>query len=235
MGKRLCSEEASILEVLQNRYFELKSIEEELFDSYCELAAAVELGGKILICGNGGCAADAEHFVGELMKGFLLERKLCNTDISSFDMQSDEDYLIVSRLQKSIPAISLSSQTALMTAISNDISFDMVFAQQVYSYARNRNDVLIVLSTSGNSQNVVNAVRVSRIIGIRSISITGQDESKLSELSTCCIKIPSRETYKIQELVLPVYHAFCAMLEARFFSKKRTSNVIAYKSNLARG
>ena len=161
-------------------------------------------GGKLLACGNGGSAADADHIVGELMKGFLHQRPLDDNEKSCFNAVRDGS-VISDALQGGLPAISLCAHSALMTAFSND--------------SKNSPDTLIALSTSGNSDNVVKAVAAANAVGIKSVAITGQKESKLSEDSSVCIRLPETETYKIQELTLPVYHALCAMTEKRFFSK----------------
>lgn len=170
----------------------------------------------IMICGNGGSAADSEHIVGELMKGFLLRRPLSEAEKERFGA---ENGFIAEKLQKAIRAVSLTSQQGLISAFSNDVDASLVYAQQVYAYAVNKNDVLIALSTSGNSKNVVNAAKTANAAGIKSIAITGEKQSALSESCTVCVRLPSCETYKIQELTLPVYHALCAAAEAELFSE----------------
>lgn len=167
--------------------------------------------GKLLCCGNGGSAADCDHLVGELMKGFLKKRPLSENEKNSFCGSKAAD-----NIQKGLPAISLCAHSALMTAFSNDESPDFVFAQQVYSYAK-ENDILFAFSTSGNSANVVYAVEAAKAAGIKSVGITGKNESKLSALCDVCIRLPETETYKIQELTLPVYHCLAAMVEEEFF------------------
>lgn len=166
-------------------------------------------GGKVLICGNGGSAADSEHIVGELMKGFLLKRPVTDERIPEH---------LRGRLQGSLPAISLPSQSAILSAFINDVDPEMLYAQLVLGYA-NENDLVIGLSTSGNSKNVVNAVEVALAKGAKAIAMTGEKESKLSEISTVTIKVPSCETYKIQEYHLPVYHYLCAQTEAAFYEE----------------
>ena len=178
------------------------------------MCVCYENGGKIMICGNGGSAADSEHIAGELLKGFNLKRELSDEDKSKF-----EDKTVADNLQYGLPAISLVSQTGLMTAFMNDVSPENVFAQQVYAYASNENDVLIALSTSGNSKNVVNAVITARAKGIKTVSITGKSGGRLDSLCGVTIKTPSDRTFVIQEYTLPVYHALCAMTEAYFFDK----------------
>lgn len=194
---------------LFKRYPKLLSIEASINEALSLMIETYKSGGKILVCGNGGSAADSEHIVGELMKGFLLKRPVTDNRIPE-DLRQN--------LQGSLPAISLPSQSAIQSAFINDVKPDMVYAQLVYGYG-NKNDLLIGISTSGNSKNVVNAVRVANAIGVKTISMTGEKESKLSEISTVTIKAPSCETYKIQEYHLPIYHYLCAKTENTFFEE----------------
>lgn len=207
-----------ILDSLIERYPSLECVKNDIWNAYEFIEETYVNGGKLLVCGNGGSAADADHIVGELMKGFLLQRPLDECEKSCFNDVRD-GCVISDALQGGLPAISLCAQAALMTAYMNDVGADTVFAQQVYAYSKNSPDVLVALSTSGNSDNVVKAVAAANAVGIKSIAITGQKESKLSKDSTVCIRLPETETYKIQELTLPVYHTLCAMTEKRFFSK----------------
>lgn len=208
----------SILENLVSRYPVFEEIKNEIWQAYLLIEEAYLAGGKLLACGNGGSAADADHIVGELMKGFLIKRELGKNEKELFaDVRDGE--ILSKNIQGGLPAISLSAQSAIMTAYINDVGADCVFAQQVYAYSANSPDVLIALSTSGNSSNVVKAVAAANAIGISSIGITGAEESKLSEDCTVCIRLPETQTYKIQELTLPVYHALCAMVEKRFFQQ----------------
>jgi phosphoheptose isomerase len=181
------------------------------------LLDGVRRGGKILTCGNGVSAADAEHIVGELMKGFRLRRALSPEEREAFCAAGERGEYIAAHLQKGIPAISLNSQVALMTAIGNDTACDMIFAQQVYAYA-GENDVLIALTTSGNSRNVVLAALTAKAVGAKVIGITGSNPGALGALSDVCLAMPSPDTYRVQELTLPVYHALCATLEAALFT-----------------
>lgn len=195
-----------IFESLFVRYPVLEACRGDIMSAYGILNRCFKNDGKVLCCGNGGSAADADHIVGELMKGFLLKRKLSSDDG------------VLSHLQGALPAVSLNAHSALLSAFANDLEFDWVYAQQVYGYAR-KNDVLIALSTSGNSMSVVNAVLAANKARIDSISVTGAKKSKLSEISTVTVKLPETETFKIQELTLPVYHCLCAMLESDFFDE----------------
>ncbi len=164
--------------------------------------------GKVLVCGNGGSAADSEHIVGELMKGFLKKREVTDDRIPES---------LRKNMQGSLPAISLPSQCAVLSAFANDVDPDMMYAQLVYGYAE-KNDLVIGISTSGNSKNVVNAVEVAKCMGIKTLSLTGEKESRLSELSDITVKVPETQTYRVQELHLPVYHYLCAYVENFMFS-----------------
>lgn len=208
----------NILDELLARYPELTDLKADIQKAYELIVNSFESGGKLLACGNGGSAADADHIVGELMKGFLKKRPLPINEREKFRAAGDETG-IGAHLQIGLPAISLCAHAGLMTAFMNDCNAEDVFAQQVYGYARNSLDILIGLSTSGNSKNVVNAVIAARAVGIPSVAITGQKESRLSELCTVCIRLPSAETFKIQEYTLPVYHCLCAMVEEYFFAE----------------
>lgn len=203
-------------EELFRRYPCLEPNREKIRAAYEMLCECYEAGGKVLVCGNGGSAADSEHIVGELMKGFISQRSLTGTAAALFEGIEGGEYL-ASKLQGAIPAISLSSQSALISAYSNDVAPDMVYAQQVWGYAKKSPDVLIAISTSGNSSNIVNAVKTANAIGRKSIGITGEDASLMCDICTVCIRMPEKETFKVQELIVPVYHALCAMVEGTYF------------------
>ncbi len=207
----------SVLEIFNN-LFEKHPVLEPCMDDvkrlFLYLRNCYRLGGKLLVCGNGGSASDSQHIVGELMKGFMLPRRLSASDIGKFE--TDEGKEIARGLQGALPAVSLVGENALVTAFCNDCSPDLVFAQQIYGLM-NKDDVLLCLSTSGNSKNVVNASITAKAIGGTVISIVGENGGRLSELSDVSVKLPSESTPEIQELTLPVYHAVCAMLEAEFF------------------
>lgn len=164
-------------------------------------------GGTVLVCGNGGSAAGSEHIVGELMKGFMLKRKVPDERIPQNLREN---------LQGALPAISLVSQSAILSAYINDVEPDMMYAQLVYGYG-NENDLLICLSTSGNSKNILKAAEVAKCIGLKVLSMTGENESSLSKISDCTIRVSETETYKVQELHLPIYHYLCAEAERYFF------------------
>lgn len=194
---------------LFERYPALKACEGSIKKALELMIQTYEQGGKILICGNGGSAADSEHIVGELMKGFLLKRPVD-------DERIPEE--LRCRLQGSLPAISLPSQISVLSAFINDEDPEMLYAQLVYGYAR-ENDLVIGISTSGNSANIVNALRVAKALGSKTLALTGEKPSKLSELCDVTINAPSSETFKIQEYHLPIYHYLCAAVENKFFTK----------------
>ena len=167
-------------------------------------------GGTVLVCGNGGSCADSDHIVGELMKGFLSLRPMSEEQKSSMSDILDED--ILSKLQRGIPAISLPAQSAVISAYANDVDPELVYAQLVFGYGK-KQDMLIGLSTSGNSKNVVAAAKVARAMGIKTLALTGARDSRLSELCDVTVKAPEIETFKVQELHLPIYHYLCAYVE----------------------
>ena len=206
------------IQILTDRYPELAVCAEEIVKAYEIMLNCYRSGGKMLFCGNGGSAADSEHIVGELMKGFLLKRPPLQADRDAFAalFPEDADYF-AANLQRGIPAISLVSQSAVQTAFNNDVAADMVFAQQVYGYAA-KGDLVMGITTSGNSKNVVNAMKVAKAMGLATVGLTGAKESKLSALCDVTIRVPKTETYQVQELHLPVYHWLCAALEDEIFS-----------------
>lgn len=210
--------EEQVLRSLSERYPPLLQIDDQVRAAYELLKSSYEKRGKLLICGNGGSAADSEHIVGELMKGFLLKRRLGDKEREIFRELGEDYFAISAKLQKALPAISLAHQSALNTAYANDVSPDMVFGQQVYGYGEGGRDVLLAMSTSGCSVNVVNAVKVARAIQVATLGITGENGGDLKDLCDICIRLPEKETYRVQELMLPVYHALCAMLEEYFFN-----------------
>lgn len=201
---------------LRERYPEIQSCIEQVKNAFLILKQTFAGNGKLLVCGNGGSAADAEHFSGELMKGFLKKRPLPNALSSKIKEMGGADGW-VEQLQGSLPVIPLTSNTALISAISNDLSSDQVFAQQVLGYGR-IGDTLMAISTSGLSTNVIRAVIVAKSIGLQTIGLTGKKGGHLEGLCNVTIQAPADETYKIQELHLPIYHLLSAMLEEEFFN-----------------
>lgn len=189
-----------------------------------DIELAVELlirsyrnGGQTLVCGNGGSAADAEHIVGELMKGFMAKRPVSGDVRDKLqELFPGDAAFLADHLQGALPAISLVSHTALSTAFINDVAAEMVFAQQVYGYGR-PGDAVIGLSTSGNSANVVRAMQIAKARGLHTIGFTGRSGGKLKELCDVTIRVPYDSTPDIQERHLPIYHAVCILLEEAFF------------------
>lgn len=185
---------------------------------YNLLSEAYHAGGKALFCGNGGSAADCEHIVGELMKGYRAPRPLSSQQRQILlDACGKEGNYLADHLQGALPALSLVSHTALITAFANDVAADMIFAQQVFGLGC-PGDVLVAISTSGNSANVVHAVQVARAVGLKTIGFTGVNGGKLKALCDVTIRVPADETAEIQEFHLPIYHALCDILEKEFFA-----------------
>lgn len=181
------------------------------------LVACYRGGGKLLVCGNGGSAAGCDHLVAELMKGFLLPRPIPEADRQALVTASPEHgAYLAGRLQRSLPAISLAGHSALSTATANDVAADMVFAQQVYGYGR-PGDLLLAISTSGQSRNVLYAVEVGRALGLRTAALTGRPGGPLAGAAEIVIAVPGESTPAIQERHLAVYHAISAAVEAAFF------------------
>jgi len=206
-----------IIELMKG-YPALKPCQDDIRKAADLICEAVGHSGKILTCGNGGSAADAEHIVGELMKGFLRKRSLGSEEISIFENRyPDIGREIAENLQKAIPAISLAGNVCFSTAYANDVDPELVFAQQIYGLG-NPGDVLIALSTSGNSKNVVVAAMVARIKKIKVIGFTGKDGGDLRQYSDIVINAPSSDTPEIQEYHLSIYHALCAQIEENLFS-----------------
>ena len=213
--------ENAILNDLVSRYPQLTVCKEEIVRTFAVLSEAYHNQYKLLICGNGGSAADAEHIVGELMKGFKSPRHLDEVSQNRLkNVDSGLGDLLAKNLQGALPAIALDGHPALSTAYMNDCNPLMCFAQQVNGYGRG-GDVLLGISTSGNSKNVIYAAVTAKARGMKVIGLTGAKESKLSELADVCIRVPETETYKVQELHLPVYHCLCLMLEEEFFGTNK--------------
>lgn len=193
----------------------IESARDLLIDTYRE-------GGKLLLCGNGGSAADCDHIAGELLKGFLSHRPLSEENCLAMaeslpDGEADPDlYLLAGQLQGGLPAVSLPAQTAALTAVCNDTDPALIFAQLTWALGQS-GDTLICLSTSGNSRNVVLAAKAAKTKGLRVLALTGENDSKLSELSDVTVRVPATDTYRVQEYHLPVYHYLCAAVEEAFF------------------
>jgi D-sedoheptulose 7-phosphate isomerase len=207
------------IETLIERYPTLAVCKDDIQAVYTILCEAYTKGRKLLVCGNGGSASDCEHIVGELMKEFKLKREVYKEQAATMK-QIDETLgsVLANHLQGALPAITLTSHSSLTTAFMNDSQPELVFAQQVNGYGK-AGDVLLGISTSGNSKNVLYAAVTAKAKGLKVIGLTGQQESRLKSLADVCIQVPETETYKIQELHLPVYHCMCMMLEEHFFKR----------------
>ncbi len=203
---------------LTNRYPSLLSCKKEISDAINKLISCYENGGKLLICGNGGSCADADHISGELMKGFLLKRPLSDEQIALMKKNNPEiNNEILCKLQNALTAIPLHSFAALGTAFANDVDPNLLYAQTVLGLGR-KGDVIICISTSGNAENVFAAANTAKALGLTVIGLTGEKGGKLKDIADICIRVPETETFKIQELHLPVYHCICAAVEAHFFN-----------------
>lgn len=207
------------INTLIDRYPKLIVCRESIQQAYDILKEAYSQGRKLLVCGNGGSAADSEHIVGELMKEFKLKREVFKDQADAMmSIDSELGTILAKHLQGALPAISLTGHSSLTTAFMNDSNPELIFAQQVNGYGK-PNDVFLGISTSGNSRNILFAAVAAKAKGLHVIGLTGQRDSKLKNLADICIQVPETETYKIQELHLPVYHCLCLMLEEHFFGK----------------
>ena len=208
------------IDLLILRYPQLIVAKDCIVEAYQILEESYTNDGKLLVAGNGGSAADAEHIVGELMKGFVNPRKLeAEYSDALITVNKELGRVLSENLQGALPAIALDGHLALTTAYLNDCEPLLCFAQQVNGYGR-KSDVFLGISTSGNSRNILYAATVAKAKGMKVIGLTGEKDSKLSEISDTCIQVPETETYKIQELHLPVYHCLCLMLDDTFFGKE---------------
>ena len=203
--------------ILFDRFPELAPVEDDFLAAFQLLKETFDNGGTLFVCGNGGSAADAEHIVGELMKGFLLPRPVKNSIRESLAQSfGDEGSEMAANLQEGLPAVSLTGHPALSTAFANDNAPELVFAQQLYGLAR-EGDALLAISTSGTSKNIMKALMIAKTMGVSTISLAGADGRECAKLADVSIRAPEDETYKIQELHLPIYHALCALLEEEFY------------------
>ena len=203
----------SSITTLFNRYPQLTQCAESIDAAIKILIRCFENGGRLFICGNGGSAADALHIAGELVKSFVLKRPLDSSFANNIDNCD-----LLQNLQGALPAFALVENTALATAFANDGESAFVFAQQVYTYAR-EGDCVLGISTSGDSKNIVYALETAKGRDAVTIGLTGQNGGKMRKICDTCICVPENETYKVQELHLPVYHAICLALEEHFWGK----------------
>ncbi|MEL7587060.1 MAG: SIS domain-containing protein [Prolixibacteraceae bacterium] len=205
------------LNELIERHPQLLPVREQILCAAEELIDCYRQGNKILVCGNGGSCSDSDHIVGELMKGFEKKR-LPGEDMKSrlLSVDGERGTYLAEKLQQALPAISLTAHHALITAVANDNGADLIFAQQIMGYG-NEGDLLIAITTSGNSRNVVDAAITAKAKGLTVIGLTGGSGGKLASFCDILINVPGTSTAHIQELHLPVYHAFCQILESHFF------------------
>lgn len=210
----------SLLDQLCERYPSLTTVKPAIEEACNQLIAGYESGGKVLVCGNGGSSSDSDHIVGELMKSFELKRPI-RTDVQDrlAAISPERGSYLAKHLQQGLPAISLTTHTALITAVANDIDADIIFAQQVIGYGQ-PNDILIAISSSGNSRNVVDACLVAKAMNLKVIGLTGETGGKMKEFCDTLINVPGRRTAFVQELHLPVYHLICLVIEEHFFGNK---------------
>lgn len=206
----------NLLKDLLLRYPVLEGEKDDIIKLFNIINECYDKGKKLLICGNGGSAADSEHIVGELMKSFNKPRRIRKEISEKLKKYGEEGEMLSETLEGSLRAISLTSHLSLSTAFSNDKEPKAAFAQQLYGLA-DEGDVLLLLSTSGNSENCVLAAITAKAMGLKVISLTGEKKSRLSDISDITVRVPEIETHKIQELHLPVYHTICAMLEEERF------------------
>jgi len=196
---------------LVNRYPLLENCADDIERAFSLMSDCYRAGGKVLICGNGGSAADAEHWAGELMKGFIENRPLSDETRKKLGSELAEN------LQGALPTIPLSGFLSLATAFSNDVNSEFLFAQMVLGLG-NENDILIGISTSGNSKNIVYALQTASALGMKTIGLSGEKGGRIFDMVNVCIRVPAAEVHRVQEYHLPVYHCLCLMLEDAFFS-----------------
>ena len=213
---------SGLLNDLVIRYPVLSDAKDEILTATQTMCDAFTNGNKLLVAGNGGSAADAEHIVGELMKSFVIrDRHVAPDVVSALTERYGEDGKVLSlKLEGALPAIPLTGFTGLSTAFANDVDPQISFAQQIYGLGI-KGDIFLAISTSGNSINLINALMVAEAKGLATIGLTGRSGGLFSKYCQTVIHAPEDETYKIQELHLPIYHTICLMLEVEFFGGDR--------------
>ncbi|WDF52847.1 SIS domain-containing protein [Paenibacillus sp. KACC 21273] len=210
----------SYLYDLINRYPELEDLKTEILEVCSSIVETFKNGGKLLICGNGGSASDSEHIVSELMKSFRIKRPINKKNSELFYQHYGVNgQKLANMLEEGLPTVSLSNSMSLITAISNDVNPSMIYAQQVYGYG-SQVDSLLLISTSGNSENVIQAAKVGTVLGLNTISLTGKNGGNLIKYCKHNLIIPQDETYIIQEYHVAVYHTICAVVEESIFGQR---------------
>ncbi len=204
----------AILDDLVRRYPDLQPCADSIRGGFDLLQKSVRAGRKILLCGNGGSAADSSHIAGELLKSLAKERKLSPAEQKLFGPEQKD---LVAHLQGGIPAISLPDQGVIHSAIANDVDAQYAFAQLVWALGK-PGDALWAISTSGNSRNAIHAQTVARAKGMATVGLLGRDGGKMKSLCDVAILAPGGNTQEIQERHLPIYHALCLMLEEAIYS-----------------
>jgi len=208
-----------LLQNLLNRHPELSLAARDIANGYEIIRSSYEKGGKLLVCGNGGSAADADHMVGELMKRFSIPRTIPNSLRNALESDfGEQGQYLASKLEGALPAISLNGHSAFSSAFANDVDAELMYAQQVVGYG-NKEDVLLGISTSGNARNVTAAMLVARSKGMRVMGLVGRDGGEFNKYCDVLINVGGTSTPRIQELHLPVYHTLCEMLEYHFFGE----------------
>jgi D-sedoheptulose 7-phosphate isomerase len=209
------------LKELTGRYPQLLTVENKIDQAAQCLIKCFQQGRKLLVCGNGGSSSDSDHIVGELLKGFEQKRQLVeNMKNELMTIDGERGKYLSEKLQQGLPAISLTAHSALITSIANDTDPDLIFAQQVIGYG-STGDVLIGISTSGNSQNIIDAIITAKAKGMVVIGLTGEKGGKMRSYCDILINVPGTRTAFVQELHLPVYHALCLIVEDSFFGNKK--------------
>ncbi len=207
------------VDILMERYPKFEEIKQDIIGAYLLFEECYKNGGKLLVAGNGGSAADSEHIMGELMKRFRLPRPVSDEYAKRLrEVDGERGDILAKTLECPLTAISLVAHEALSTAFSNDVGGNGGFAQQMLGFGK-EGDVFLGISTSGNSKNIMDATVVARASGIKVVGLTGQGGGELSKVSDVAVRVPETETYRIQELHLPIYHCWCLMLEERFYGK----------------
>lgn len=208
------------IDLLLKRYPRLVPIVNDIISAYKIIEESYSNGGKLLIAGNGGSAADSEHIAGELMKRFRIPRPVPVEFADKLTaVDPERGFALAKNLERGLMAIPLVAHEALTTAYINDVDGLGVFAQQLYGYGK-CGDVFLGISTSGNSKNIMNATVVARASGIKVVGLTGAKGGELADVADVAVRVPETETYMIQELHLPIYHCWCLMLEDYFFGSK---------------